>query len=266
MDNTHETPVVLAKSCVTTASELTERHIACQSQSHELPQGSDVVCSAPITSKARQYPQALTMGDFLESLWGSVFAPGPTPTLLIATNVTFATLQAVLLALLIGTYSIHFAILSVLCCGLWCSINWFANELRQAQGIEEEAERLRKQSAVLKERRGGVADSEADDEGEGTETEAGQGMGDSMASMASTDDGMQSAMQDAPSRTHESQAEGGAAQTVAREVTATGAAPRGATARDGANTARQRMTEAQDRSGDVSSSTDSEWEKVDADR
>ncbi|KAK0905675.1 SMK killer toxin resistance protein [Friedmanniomyces endolithicus] len=260
MNNTHETPVVLAKSCVTTASELTERHIACQSQSHELPQGSDVVCSAPITSKARQYPQALTMGDFLESLWGSVFAPGPTPTLLIATNVTFATLQAVHLALLIGTYSIHFAILSVLCCGLWCSINWFANELRQAQGIEEEAERLRKQSAVLKERRGGVADSEADDEGEGTETEAGPGMGDSIASM---EDGREEAMENVPPRMRESQAVGGASQAAAREATTTGAAPRGSTARDGANAARQRMSESQDRSGDVSSSTDGEWEKVD---
>ncbi|KAK0942287.1 S-adenosylmethionine-dependent methyltransferase [Friedmanniomyces endolithicus] len=197
------------------------------------------------------------------SLWGSVFAPGPTPTLLVATNVTFATLQAVLLALLIGTYSIHFAVLSVLCCGLWCSINWFANELRQAQGIEEEAERLRKQSAALKERRGEVADSEADDEGEGTETEGGPGMSDSIASM---EDGRKEAMENIPPRMRESQAVGGASQAAAREAMTTGTAPRGAMARDGTNTARQRMTESQDRSGDVSSSTDSEWEKVEGDR
>jgi len=225
------------------------------------------VVSAHIAFIAQQRPQPLSMGDFLESLWGSVFAPGPTPTLLIATNVTFATLQAVLLALFIGTYSIHFAILSVLCCGLWCSINWFANELRQAQGIEEEAERLRKQSAALKERKGEAADSEADDEGENTETEmeteAGQGMKDSMSSAEDTRD---YAIQDASRRTQEPQAVEGAYEAGSSEATATGALPRGATGRDSMNAARQRVTEAQDRSGDVSSSTDSEWEKVDANR
>jgi len=225
--------------------------------------GLNAAYSAHIAFKPLRHPHSLAMGDFLESLWGSVFAPGPTPTLLVATNVTFATLQAVLLALLIGTYSIHFAVLSVLCCGLWCSINWFANELRQAQGIEEEAERLRKQSAALKERRGEVADSEADDEGEGTETEGGPGMSDSIASM---EDGRKEAMENIPPRMRESQAVGGASQAAAREAMTTGTAPRGAMARDGTNTARQRMTESQDRSGDVSSSTDSEWEKVEGDR
>lgn len=78
------------------------------------------------------------MGSFLEDLWSSVFTPGPTPTLLIATNATFAALQVLLFALLVATYSIHFVILSVLCGTLWWSINWFAKEVREVQRIEKE--------------------------------------------------------------------------------------------------------------------------------
>ncbi|KAL8370144.1 hypothetical protein RB595_000500 [Gaeumannomyces hyphopodioides] len=76
--------------------------------------------------------------SFFQDLWESVFTPGPTPSLLIATNVSFAALQAVLLALLIATYSIHFFILSGLCGGLWWAINWFARELQEAQRREEQ--------------------------------------------------------------------------------------------------------------------------------
>ncbi|TKA82106.1 hypothetical protein B0A55_01803 [Friedmanniomyces simplex] len=205
------------------------------------------------------------MADFLERLWGSVFAPGPTPTLVVATNVTFAALQALLLALFIGTYSIHFAILSVLCCGLWWSINWFANELRQAQTIEEEAERLRKQSAAGREReasgRGKVADSEADDEGEDTETETEiwPAMRDSLVSI-------EDAGEDVPARMQEQQTMGGAAHSTTPASTGEGAATSGAKAGEGLSAARQRKPESQDRSGDVSSSTDSEWEKVDGAR
>ena len=78
------------------------------------------------------------MGSFVEDLWSSVFTPGPTPTLLIATNVTFAALQVLLFALLVATYSIHFVVLSFLCGALWWSINWFAREVREVQRIEEE--------------------------------------------------------------------------------------------------------------------------------
>ena len=73
------------------------------------------------------------MASFLEDLWGSVFTPGPTPTLLIATNISFALLQTLLFALLVATYSIHFLVLSFLCAGLWVSINWFAGELQAEQ-------------------------------------------------------------------------------------------------------------------------------------
>lgn len=80
------------------------------------------------------------MASFVEELWSSIFTPGPTPTLLVATNVTFAALQLVLFVLLLVTHSIHFVILSLLCAGLWYSINWFAQEVRiaqEAQGAEK---------------------------------------------------------------------------------------------------------------------------------
>jgi len=81
------------------------------------------------------------MASFVQDLWESIFTPGPTPTLLIATNVTFAALQVVLAGLLYATYSIHFVILSVLSGGLWAAINWFAKELSVHQRQEEEKER-----------------------------------------------------------------------------------------------------------------------------
>lgn len=71
------------------------------------------------------------MASFMVDLWSSIFTPGATPTLLIATNTTFAALQLVLFALLFATYSIHFLILSIISAALWWSINWFAAELQQ---------------------------------------------------------------------------------------------------------------------------------------
>ncbi|KAL7789448.1 ER protein Pkr1 domain-containing protein [Trichoderma ceciliae] len=78
------------------------------------------------------------MSSFFVELWEGIFTPGPTPTILKATNITFAALQVVLLTLLVATYSVHFVVLSALCGGLWWSINWFARELRIAQALEEE--------------------------------------------------------------------------------------------------------------------------------
>ncbi|KAJ2966915.1 hypothetical protein NUW58_g10556 [Xylaria curta] len=77
------------------------------------------------------------MAGFIEQLWDSIFTPGPTPSLLIATNVTFACLQLVLFILLIATYSVHFVVLSFLSGGLWWAINWFAAELNAAKAREE---------------------------------------------------------------------------------------------------------------------------------
>ncbi|KAL6694960.1 ER protein Pkr1 domain-containing protein [Trichoderma pleuroticola] len=85
------------------------------------------------------------MSSFFVELWEGIFTPGPTPTILKATNITFAALQIVLLSLLFATYSAHFVVLSVLCGGLWWSINWFARELRIAQAAEEDKKKQQKQ-------------------------------------------------------------------------------------------------------------------------
>ena len=174
------------------------------------------------------------MADFLSNLWSSVFTPGPTPTLLIATNVSFAALQLLLVGLLVATYSIHFVVLSILSGALWWSINWFATELEAAQQKEEEAEKLRRRKKEDSEwrRKGEVADS-ADDEGEDTEVE------ESREGNSRVTEELADAMKPRSGK------DGAAASTEQ----ATGGAE-----------IRQRNVEDLDRSGEVS--TDSEWEKV----
>ena len=121
------------------------------------------------------------MATFLESLWTSIFTPGPTPTLLLATNITFFSLQILFFALLLATHSMHFVALSILSAGLWWGINWFAAELQRAKEIEQEAERIRKRRAAEgkggagEETSGAEADegegSDGEEDGAGTETE-----------------------------------------------------------------------------------------------
>lgn len=89
------------------------------------------------------------MAAFFQELWESIFTPGPTPTLLIATNVTFAALQVVLASLLYMTYSVHFLVLSFLSAGLWWAINWFATELKVHQQEEEETAKRAHASAPI---------------------------------------------------------------------------------------------------------------------
>ncbi len=105
------------------------------------------------------------MSNFFADLFSSIFTPGPTPTLLVATNASFAALQLLLLALLVATYSIHFLALSFISAGLWWAINWFAAELQAAKAQEEET-RHSKAS-----RNGGSGGGDESDES-GTETEA----------------------------------------------------------------------------------------------
>ncbi len=107
------------------------------------------------------------MATFMTNLFNSIFTPGPTPTLIVATNVSFAALQCILLLLLIATYSVHFVILSFLSAGLWWAINWFVTELEAATKKEKEAQHLR----VLREER-----DNAGAEDSGTETEGTNGL------------------------------------------------------------------------------------------
>ncbi|EEP76142.1 conserved hypothetical protein [Uncinocarpus reesii 1704] len=123
------------------------------------------------------------MASFMTDLWSSVFTPGTTPTLLIATNATFAALQVLLLALLFATYSIHFAVLSGLCGALWWSINWFVAELDAAKANEARGRRDLSQSATepLNRPPGALDTSESE-----TETESIVGAGDVKVSTATT--------------------------------------------------------------------------------
>ncbi|UKZ92630.1 uncharacterized protein TrAFT101_007572 [Trichoderma asperellum] len=121
------------------------------------------------TPRDHQKNQPQTMSSFFVELWEGIFTPGPTPTILKATNATFAALQVVLLSLLFATYSVHFVVLSVLCGGLWWSINWFARELKVAQAAE--AERQRKEEEKKKQQQrlqgGGDGSGSSDTEVEG---------------------------------------------------------------------------------------------------
>lgn len=98
------------------------------------------------------------VATFFTDLMNSIFVPGPTQSLIVATNASFACLQVVLLVLLIATYSIHFLILSFLCGGLWWSINWFVAELGIAREAEEKKKKEEQQQRAL--------DSESDTEAE----------------------------------------------------------------------------------------------------
>jgi len=106
------------------------------------------------------------MTTFIENLWTSIFTPGPTSTLLLATNVSFGALQTVLLALLIATYSIHFLVLSVLSAGLWWSINWFAVEVSAVRAKEEEEKRVRRERGEVVEGEGEGGRVVIEEEGE----------------------------------------------------------------------------------------------------
>ena len=111
------------------------------------------------------------MANFLEDLWSSIFTPGPTPTLLVATNITFGTLLILLLCLLAATWSIHFLILSVLSLGLWGAINWFAREVSLAQAHEETLAKKDTRPNDTDARRTFDASVDAMDSGDDTETE-----------------------------------------------------------------------------------------------
>jgi len=107
------------------------------------------------------------MASFMVDLWESIFTPGPTAPLLKAANASFASLQLVLLALLLATYNVHCIILSVLCAGLWWSVNWFAAELKLAQ-LREEEEKKRQ------EKEEGRQDDSSDTEVEGAKIVGGK--------------------------------------------------------------------------------------------
>ncbi|MCJ1374838.1 SMK killer toxin resistance protein [Loxospora ochrophaea] len=109
------------------------------------------------------------MAEFLTDLFQSIFTPGPTPTLVVATNASFAGLQILLLALLIATYSYHFLALSILSAALWWAVNWFVRELELHKAEQERAKGAKGT---------GARDTSQGADDSGTETEeAMQGVG-----------------------------------------------------------------------------------------
>ncbi|KAF2459261.1 ER protein Pkr1-domain-containing protein [Lineolata rhizophorae] len=212
------------------------------------------------------------MADFIANLWNSIFTPGPTPTLLLATNAAFAALQVLLLALLAATRSIHFLILSGLSASLWWAINWFAGELAAAQAKEEEAKRIRgarrsaggpaKERDRAKEKGDDAAEKLTPAEGPGeeegvmdtgdeteTEMEAEKSFGDISAMDSASDD---------PSSGGQQAASGASAAPASPQASATGA-DTGLKAQEPV-TRRRSLLEV----GEMS--TDSEWEQVEKER
>jgi len=112
------------------------------------------------------------MSQFFTDLLASIFTPGPTPSLIVATNASFACLQVVLLILLITTYSIHFLVLSFLSAGLWWAINWFVAELTAAQAAEE----AKKSAGIGDLQPGNDSDTEAETVIETTGVSRGKGI------------------------------------------------------------------------------------------
>lgn len=176
----------------------------------------------------------------MEDLWASIFTPGPTPTLLVAANATFAALQLVLFLLLLGTYSVHFAILSALSASLWYSINWFARELAAVQA--QEAEKAKRQPKEL------LAEKDYDGERKSEARRRTPGALDSTDSDTETEGLMErkiSAASAAPPQSTTS--------TITTAATLQPPEQQGAV--------RKRLSVSGESSGYVS--TDSEWEKVD---
>lgn len=77
------------------------------------------------------------MIGFIEELWQSIFTPGATPTLVLATHVTFALLVTLLTVFSFLTRSIHIINLLVLALLLWGTLTWFIAELEKTKDLKD---------------------------------------------------------------------------------------------------------------------------------
>ncbi|EJS44232.1 pkr1p [Saccharomyces arboricola H-6] len=70
------------------------------------------------------------MANFFVKLWESVFEPGTSPQLVIATHVSFVALLLTLMWLIYATNgNIHFYVLFGISLLLWITVIWFISEL-----------------------------------------------------------------------------------------------------------------------------------------
>ncbi|SCU87092.1 LADA_0E01948g1_1 [Lachancea dasiensis] len=73
------------------------------------------------------------MGNFFEELWNSIFTPGTSPQLIVATHVSFVLLSCCLGWLIYCTRNLHFVALLTISTLLWITVTWFVNELHYAK-------------------------------------------------------------------------------------------------------------------------------------
>lgn len=71
------------------------------------------------------------MANFFVALWESIFQPGTTPQLIIATHVSFFALLCTLAWLIYATSgNVHFYALFAIAFCLWIAVIWFIQELK----------------------------------------------------------------------------------------------------------------------------------------
>ncbi|BFZ63644.1 hypothetical protein YB2330_004776 [Saitoella coloradoensis] len=83
------------------------------------------------------------MTTFIVSLWDSIFTPGPTPTLVMATNASFVALIGLLTVLAFMTRNIHVFALLAVAVALCVSVQWFLKELAVVKEEEEKKSKER---------------------------------------------------------------------------------------------------------------------------
>lgn len=86
------------------------------------------------------------MIGFIEDLWQSIFTPGATPTLILATHITFALLVTSLVTLIfLSNYNIHLIALLIISLALWGLLTWFIAELEASKESLKSNEEISKE-------------------------------------------------------------------------------------------------------------------------
>ena len=78
------------------------------------------------------------MTNFVVALWESIFQPGTSPQLIIATHISFALLLCVLGSQIYLTKNIHFIALTIIATLLWITVTWFIYELQNTKLVTNE--------------------------------------------------------------------------------------------------------------------------------
>ena len=73
------------------------------------------------------------MAHFFVALWESVFQPGTSPQLIIATHISFLLLLTVLGSQIYLTNNVHYYALFTIATLLWITVTWFVSELNQVK-------------------------------------------------------------------------------------------------------------------------------------